>query len=61
MLAEFGGVSVFGKITDNHNKRILTASIQIAPPPPILLLTTRHATADKRAHARSTETACKHQ
>ena len=49
------------QIIDNHNKRILTASIQTDDAATAASLITRHATADKRTHARSTETACNHQ
>ena len=49
------------QIIDNHNKRILTASIQTDDAATAATLITRHATADKRTHARSTETACNHQ
>ena len=48
------------QIIDNHNKRILNSpNTEINPQ--ITLLTTNHATADKRTHALLTETAFNHQ
>ena len=44
-----------------HAFKLPPAVVEIRRPRTLRSLITRHATADKRTHARSTETACNHQ
>ena len=49
------------QIIDNHNKRILTASIQTDDTAAAATINNKTCNCRQRTHARSTETACNHQ